>query len=138
MAYEGPNTKLGFFISSTAFGTTDQYSLVKFSSSGTIGTDIRISDTQGEICHGILDDLGSESSGSACGVVIAGITKAIAGSTHGAITVGTVLYSGGAGNVHTATSSGYYPVGYALEALAADTSSIISINLMPSLNQRTT
>lgn len=138
MAFEQPFGKVGLFIASTSFSSTDQYCLVKVSTSGAVGTDVRISDTQGEMVFGVLDDIGAGTSGSAVPIVTEGVAKVLAGSTHAAITVGTILYSGGGGNVHTATSSGYYPVGMALEALAADTSGIISAYVRPSFNVRST
>lgn len=138
MAIEGLQRSLGWFGASTSFASTDQYSLIKFSSSGTIGNDVRISDTQGEFCHGVLQDLGSGSSGSAVAVCVNGVTKVRVGTTHGAIALGTILYSGGAGSAHTATSSGYYPIGYALDSIAADTTGIISMYFQTSLNTRST
>lgn len=139
MAYEALQSVVGWIQASTSFSSTDQYCLVTFSTTTNAAPgDVRISATQGEFCNGVLDDLGAETSGSAVRVVIGGVTKFRVGSTHAAIAVNTVLYSGGAGTVHTATSSGYYPVGYALEAIAADTTGIIAGVVWPSLNQRTT
>src|SRR3990167_2267629 len=139
MAYQDPQSAIGFVQASTSFASTDQYCLVKFSTpTNAAPGDIRISDTQGEFCNGVLDDLGAETSGSACRVVIGGLTKFRASTTHAAIAVNTILYSGGAGTGHTATSSGYSPVGYALEAVAADTTAIIAGVFIQSLNQRTT
>lgn len=138
MAIEGTQSLIGWFQASTSFASTDQYSLVKFSTTTNAAGDVRISDTQGEFCNGVLQDLGAGTSGSAVPIAIGGVTKFFVGSTHAAIAMNTILYSGGAGNVHTATSSGYYPVGYALESLAADTSGIISGVYVQSLNQRTT
>lgn len=138
MAFEGLQTAIGWYVASTAFSSTDQYSLVKFSSSGAIGTDVRVSDTVGEFCNGVLDDLGTGSSGSAVRVVVQGVTKVLCGSTHAAIAVNSVLYSNSSGYVMVTSSSGFYPVGYALEAIAADTTGIISAWIGPSLNQRTT
>ena len=100
--------------------------------------DVRIRITEGSFINGILDDLGAETSGSAVGIVVHGVTKFRFSSTHGAIAVNEVLYSRADGTFNNVSSSGYYPVGYALDALAADTSGIISGFVNPSLNQRTT
>lgn len=137
MAYESFQSAIGFVPASTSFASTDQYCFVKFSTTTNAAPgDIRISDTQGEFCNGILDDLGAETSGSACRVVTFGLTKIRVSTTHAAIAVNTALYSGGAGTAHTATSSGYFVLAYALEAVAADTTAIISCYLNPSFAQR--
>lgn len=133
MAYEGIQQSIGWFPASTAFGTTDQHCLVKFSSSGTIGTDIRITDTSGEFANGVLDDLGAETSGSACRVVVYGVAKVRVSSTHGAIAINNRLFSRDNGTVNNVSSSTFVAVGYALQALAADTSGIISAFISPQL-----
>src|SRR3990167_7039538 len=97
MAYEGMQTKLGFYVASTSFATTDQYCGVFLSTATNAVPDVRIRITSGEFINGILDDLGAETSGSAVGIVINGVTKFRFSSTHGAIAVNEPLYCRGDG-----------------------------------------
>lgn len=138
MAFEGIQTKLGWYVASTAFGTTDQYCGVFLSTATNAEPDVRIRITSGERIAGILDDLGSESSGSAVGIVVYGVTKFRFSSTHAAIAVMDPLYTRSDGTFNNASSSSFYPAGYALDALAADTSGIISGFVSPSLSNRAT
>ena len=139
MAYQGIQQSLGWFVASTSFASTDQYCAVALSTATNAAPgDVRIVATSGVFANGILDDLGAETSGSAVKIIVWGVTKFRFSSTHGAIAVNDPLYSRGDGTFNNVSSSGFYPVGYSFDALAVDTSGIISGFVMPSLNQRTT
>lgn len=139
MAYEGLQpTNIGWYIASTSFASTDQYCAVVLSTTVNSPPDVRITATEGVFANGILDDLGAETSGSAVRIVTFGVSKGRFGSTHAAVTVNAPLYAHSNGTLRATSSSGFYPIGYALEPLAADTSGIISIFVNPQLTQRST
>ena len=138
MAYEALQVVDGHYIASTSFASTDQYCGVFYSTATNTPPDVRITITSGGFCNGILDDLGAETSGSAVRVVVYGKSKLRFSSTHGAIAVNDPIYVRGDGTFNNVSSSGFYPVGWSLDSLAADTSGIITGWVQPSINQRTT
>lgn len=139
MAYQANQEVIGNYLASTSFASTDQYCAVFFSSSGGNNPpDVRITDTEGMFANGILDDLGAETSGSAVRVVVWGQAKARFGSTHAAVTVNAPLYAHSNGTIRATSSSSFYPLGWSLEPLAADTSGIISIFVNPERSARST
>lgn len=130
MAYESPAFNVGIFQASTSFASTDQYCFVTLSTTVNSPPDVRIVATSGVMVFGVYQGAAC-SSGDACDVMVAGVSKLRFSSTHAAVAVMDRIYSRNDGTGNSGTTESFNIAALALEGLAADTSGIISVLLTP-------
>lgn len=123
MAFEANLQTLGLFVASSDYSaSTDQFTLVALTTDNP--AQLANNTSQGTRSF-VLQN--TPTSGQSAQIAVHGVTKVVVGSTHAAVYPGVRLFCGSAAVAHTATSSGYIPIGIALETLAADTSGIVSM-----------
>lgn len=122
MAFELNQDRIGHLTAAGDYNdAADQYCVVR-----STGTNFTIQTTAGGVAIGVLQD--RPSSGNAGNIAVFGVTKVRVNTTaHAAIAVSDKLCASTAGGVIASTLAARYVLGRALEALAANTTGIISM-----------
>lgn len=138
MAIQDWGLDVGLYQASTDFDSTDTFCFVALSTATNAAADVRIIATSGAQIFGILQE-DSPSSGVGVDVRVFGISKLRFSSTHAAVAFMSPIYSRNDGTGNAGTSSSFHIGAFGLEALAADTSGIISVfKLQPTIAGGTT